>query len=557
MSLTNTFFACGAVFLFITRETEAMAFLNRLERRQAEAIAQIGYCNPFLPERLHWERQALGARFQAGAGVMNLPSTTVEEERVFGNFLLISNRAQELADAMRDRVLSGLCTQEDDQRLYRETVLFALYGKYFSLVNLSPDQRKSDKSRQYEQDWQPFLKDYQWYLHIDGVDLPGYFDPVHCFSIFRQLDRAFQQIFVCILGGSMPMARLRAAIWESIFTHDMRRYIRGVYKSMGDITTLITGPSGTGKELVAKAISLSRYQPFDPNTQKFPDAQDPQMWAVNLSALSSTLIESELFGHCKGAFTGAVADHAGWLEMCGKTGTVFLDEIGELEHSIQVKLLRVLQTRKFSRVGESTARDFQGKFVAATNRELELEIPCGRFREDLYYRLCADRIQTPTLREQLVDRPEDLLELTRAIAARLLRDVQEEVDPLAAETVAWIEQNLGTDYTWPGNIRELEQCVRNVLIRKPNRPPKRTMGCSLTEDTPITTSDSGNPFVKALLAGELTLDEITQGYAAHVYQQTGRYDTAASKLGVTWRTVRSKVRKHRQGESLPSRVELD
>lgn len=169
------------------------------------------------------------------------------------------------------------------------------------------------------------------------------------------------------------------------------------------------------------------------------------MLAVNLSAFSSTLIESELFGHCKGAFTGAEADREGWLEVCGETGTVFLDEIGELDHSIQVKLLRVLQTEEFSRVGESTARTFEGKFIAATNRELELEIQCGRFREDLYYRLCADRIQTPTLREQLVDRPEDLFELTRAIAARLLRYVQEEVDPLANQAVAWIEGNLGTE----------------------------------------------------------------------------------------------------------------
>lgn len=494
-----------------------MAFLNRTERRQAEAIAQIGYCNPFLTERLKWERQAIGERFQEGAAVMNLPSTTVEEEKVFGNFLLILKRAQELADAMRVKVLSGHCTREDDQRLYRETVLFTLYGKYFSLVNFSPEQRKSAESRQYEHSWQPFLKDYRWYLNIDGVELPGYFDPVHCFSIFRQLDRAFQHIFVCILGGSMPMARLRATVWESIFTHDMGRYIRGVYKSIGVITTLITGPSGTGKELVASAISLSRYQKFDPVTKKFDEARKPQMRAVNLSALSSNLIESELFGHCKGAFTGAVADRAGWLEVCGETGTVFLDEIGELDHSIQVKLLRVLQTQEFSRVGESTARAFEGKFIAATNRELELEIQCGRFREDLYYRLCADRIQTPTLREQLVDRPEDLLELTRAIAARLLRDVQEEADPLAAETVAWIEQNLGTDYAWPGNIRELEQFVRNVLIRKPNRPLNRAAGCSVPGGSPITTTGSGEQFVKSLLAGELTLDEVTQGYASHVY----------------------------------------
>ena len=213
----------------------------------------------------------------------------------------------------------------------------------------------------------------------------------------------------------MPTARLRATIWESIFTHDMGRYIRGVYKSLGDITTLITGPSGTGKELVARAIGLSRYQRFDPKSKSFSDEKRPLLLAVKLSALSSTLIESELFGHCKGAFTGAFGDRQGWLEVCGERGTVFLDEIGELEHSIQVKLLRVLQTQQFSRVGESKSRRFEGKFIAATNRELELEMQSGRFREDLYYRLCADRIQTPTLREQLADRPEDLIELTRHI----------------------------------------------------------------------------------------------------------------------------------------------
>jgi DNA-binding NtrC family response regulator len=382
------------------------------------------------------------------------------------------------------------------------------------------------------------------------VHLPGYFDPIHCFSIFRQLDRAFQHIFVYVLGSSMPMARLRAAIWESIFTHDMARYIRGIYKSIGGITTLITGPTGTGKELVARAISLSRYQKFDPDTKQFDEEHKPQMLAVNLSALSSTLIESELFGHRKGAFTGAVTDRAGWLEVCGKTGTVFLDEIGELKQVTQVKLLRVLQNEQFSRVGESTARSFKGKFIAATNRELELEIQSGRFREDLYFRLCADRIQTPTLREQLVDRPEDLYELTRAITARLLRDVEEEVDPLAAEAVAWIEENLGTDYAWPGNIRELEQCVSNVLIRKPNRPQNRTAGCSPTVGSPAQAAGTDGHFVRALLAGELTLDEVTQGYASHVYQQTGRFDLAASKLGVNWRTVRRKVRQHREGISV-------
>ena len=526
-----------------------MAFLSQTERRQTEAIAHIGYCNPFLPERLKWERQVLGDRFLQGAAVINLPSTA-EAEKVFGNFVLLLEHAQGLADKMRVKVMDGRCTREADQRLYRETVLFLLYGKYFSVVNSSPEHSQAAESRLYASRWEPFLKDYRWYLNIAEVELPDYFDAVHCFSIFRQLDRAFQHIFMFIIGGSMPTARLRATIWESIFTHDMGRYIRGVYKTLGDITTLITGPSGTGKELVARAIGLSRYQRFDSKSKTFGDERQPQLLAVNLSALSTTLIESELFGHCKGAFTGAVSDRPGWLEDCGEHGTVFLDEIGELEHSIQVKLLRVLQTQQFSRVGETKSRNFEGKFIAATNRELELEMRSGRFREDLYYRLCADRIQTPTLREQLVDRPEDLVELTRFIAARLLRHVKDEVDALTSESVDWIQRNFGSKYAWPGNFRELEQCVRNVLIRKSYLPANRNIGSCVTVGNSTNDAESDGHFVKALLAGELTLDEVTQGYASLVYNQMGRYDLAASKLGVNWRTVRSKVREYREGTSV-------
>ncbi len=523
-----------------------MAFLNATERRQAEAIAQIGYCNPFLPERLKWERQALGDRFKKGAAVIHLPSTTAAE-KVFGNFALLLESAQALADKLRISVLDGRCTRAADQRLYRESVLFLLYGKHFSTINSSPKQRETTENSPHAARWEAFLKDYRWYLILAEVELPDYFDAVHCFSIFAQLDRAFENIFMFIIGGSMPMARLRATIWESIFTHDMGRYIRGVYKSLGDITTLITGPSGTGKELVARAIGLSRYQRFDPKSKTFGDAGRSRLLAVNLSALSSTLIESELFGHCKGAFTGALGERKGWLEVCGEDGTVFLDEIGELEPSIQVKLLRVLQTRQFSRVGETQSRSFEGKFIAATNRELDLEIQNARFREDLYFRLCADRIQTPTLREQLIDHPEDLLELTRFIAARLLPQVKHEVDALASETVGWIKQNFGAHYAWPGNIRELEQCVRNVLIRKSYMPVNRAVGNTLTAGKPMKSAGIDEHFLKALKAGELTLDEVIAVYATQVYHQTGSYDLAANKLGVNWRTVRSKVRQHTEG----------
>ena len=199
----------------------------------------------------------------------------------------------------------------------------------------------------------------------------------HIFACFFQLRRAFLYIFHYIVGHSKPAGKFRTAIWQSIFTHDMRRYRRKLYNRMGTIPTLITGPSGTGKELVARAIGLSRYIPFDVKNKRFKRYFDEGFYAINLSALSETVIESELFGHRKGAFTGAVTERKGYFEEAGDLGSVFLDEIGEVNESIQVKLLRVLQTRSFQRLGDTENNQFNGKFIAATNRNLDEEMQRG------------------------------------------------------------------------------------------------------------------------------------------------------------------------------------
>ena len=147
---------------------------------------------------------------------------------------------------------------------------------------------------------------------------------------------------------------------------------------------------------------------------------------------------------------------------------MFLDEIGEVETAIQVKLLRVLQTRTFQRLGDTADRAFSGKLIAATNRDLRQALAAGRFREDFYYRLCADLLVTPSLAERLRDTPGELRTLLRAIARRVAGD--EEADDVAAEAEAWIGEHLGPDYAWPGNVRELEQCVRNLVIRGTYEP---------------------------------------------------------------------------------------
>lgn len=281
----------------------------------------------------------------------------------------------------------------------------------------------------------------------------------------------------------MPAARLRAAVWQSIFTHDMARYLRVLHRRMTRVPTLITGPSGSGKELVSRAIGLSCFIPFNPLSKRFDALMDDLYVPLNIAAPSATLIESELFGHVKGAFSGANQNREGWLGKCGPHGAVFLDEIGELEGSIQVKLLRVLESKLFQRVGDTVNRSFNGKIIAATNRNLAAEMKAGKFRADLYYRLCADQVGTPSLAEQLAHRPEDLDQLVQYLAEEVLgcevsggddaaRDdfAVREARALTREVVSWIDRELGRGYTWPGNFRELGQCVRNIMIRGSYRP---------------------------------------------------------------------------------------
>ena len=346
------------------------------------------------------------------------------------------------------------------------------------------------------------------------------------FAIFFQAKRAFHYIFRNIIGSSQPAAQFRAAAWQSIFTHDHRRYKAVLYSKMGDITTLITGPSGTGKELAARAVARARFVPFNPKSGKFVTDFHQSFHAVNLSAFSPTLIESELFGHVRGAFTGAMKERLGRFEECGDMETVFLDEIGDLDLGIQVKLLGVLQSRVFQRIGDNKDRSFRGKVIAATNRDLARQIQTGQFREDLYYRLCADIIEAPSLEERLQAQPDELPDLVHYIARRL---VESEADALTAEVMAYIRKDIGLDYPWPGNVRELEQCVRNVLVRG-EYVPQRVPSASFDER-----------LAQEISAGSISIDELLRRYCTIAYLRAGSYEEAARRLQVDRRTIKARV----------------
>lgn len=500
-----------------------MSFLNVREGALLQAVASVAYCNPFLPERIAHERAALGEAFVESEAPWNLRGDDPDTPQV--NPLRLTERVAPLVDALRTRLGTQHRASPEELRLYEDAVLFLLFYRYgddLYEVIVQESAHRPGACRFYT----AFQRDWAFYFDVPGFTLPSRQEITHVFACFFQVRRAFHHIFRYIIGGSHAAARLRAAAWQSIFTHDMRRYRRSLYERMADFTTLIVGPSGSGKELVARAIGLSRYVPFNPATLAFAEDFAASFHALNLSAMPSTLIESELFGHRRGAFTGAVRDRHGWLELCQARGTIFLDEIGDLDAAVQVKLLRVLQTRTFHPVGDTGERYFAGKLMAATNRDLAVAMQQGAFRQDFYYRLCSDLVVTPSLHEQLRESPGVLRSLVLFIAQRVVGD---EAEALTAEVEDWIVHHLGRDYPWPGNMRELEQCVRNVLIRRTYQPPQERQR-SATGDLSA-----------ALTAGTLTANELLCRYCTLIFAQTGSYVETARRLQLDRRTVRSKI----------------
>jgi hypothetical protein len=498
-----------------------MPMMTGPEREFALAVSRINYLNPFLPERVEAEKEALGEAFTDPGPVWSRADSDSAERP---NLKELRARIEPLAERLREALVQGGNATDEERGLYEDLVLHLLYDRYrpalHDLVLRRP--RKAERVS--------FYRDYEgdadYYLTVPGLRHVGPEELAHVFACFFQISRAFHHIYARVIGSSLIAARLRGEIWKSIFTHDIRRYRRSLYARMGEIATLITGPSGSGKELVALAIGGARYVPFDVASARFRGEVEGSFHPVNLSALSPSLIESELFGHRRGAFTGALEDRAGWLEACPPHGTVFLDEIGELDGRIQVKLLRALQAREFQRIGETQARAFEGKIVAATNRDLDAEMREGRFRGDFYYRICSDLVSTHPLRDQLREAPGDLPTLILFVARRVAGD---EAEAVARETEEWIDRHLGRDYAWPGNFRELEQCVRNVLIRREYRPAAAPAGSPVDE------------LAQSVAAGGLTADALLRRYVTLVYARTGTYQETARRLLLDRRTVQAKV----------------
>ena len=304
----------------------------------------------------------------------------------------------------------------------------------------------------------------------------------------------------------------KSSAMESV--HTLIRKVAG-----STATILLVGETGTGKELVAQAIhdcSKRKTAPFI---------------AVNCSALAETLLESELFGHEKGAFTDAVKSKPGRFELAD-TGTLFLDEIGDLSPAIQVKLLRVLQEGEFQRVGGEHPLRTDTRIISATNRDLELEVQEGRFRQDLYYRIHVIRIELPPLRE----RKEDIPELARYFLKKLKQSGRCKVDSISPSAIKVL-----TEHPWPGNVRELENAVERAVILSESASLKAESFASLKTGSPGLTTRLLVRDLRKLVTPDMPLGklidamgELTQLEVRAALKRTrGDKEKAARLLGIS------------------------
>ncbi len=274
---------------------------------------------------------------------------------------------------------------------------------------------------------------------------------------------------------------------------------------------IISGESGTGKELVARAVHY--------NSDRRASAFVP----VNCTAIPDSLLESELFGHVKGAFTGAKDSRAGFFEIANG-GTIFLDEIGDASPSLQAKLLRVMQSKEFCMVGSSRTRTVDTRIIAATHKNLRLLVEQGLFREDLYYRIHVIEIRLPSLSE----RREDILPLVDHFVRKFSAEVKRPVPTLSDSALAALDQ-----YPWPGNVRELENLIQRLVIICDGE-------CIDITDLP----ESMRFSITRHRHGDKTLAEVEAEHIRHVLVRTGDNKTRAAEiLGIDRKTLREKLKR--------------
>ena len=466
-------------------------------------IAQAAFSNPFSDRRVEIDRKIVGA-----ADSTDLHDTLPSLLEKLGKNL---DALKQTGGIRIDR------NGNEDVIAIGVSVLFHVFHRYIDQFDhlINEQIEAGDESCR-----APFA--FQCMEELSGFGFDHH-DACRFVAMFYQIRRAYYFISEKLVGDSPCMKQLRAQLWDNVFTHDISWYERCLWNRMEDFSTLLLGETGTGKGAAAAAIGRSGFIPFNPNAQKFEESFTRAFVSINLSQYPETLIESELFGHRKGAFTGAIEKHEGIFARCSPYGAIFLDEIGDVSVPVQIKLLQVLQERTFSPVGGHDKLRFKGRVIAATNKPIETLRREGRFRDDFYYRLCSDIITVPPLRQRIREAPRELEILTDHLVERICSAA------LKLPAVEILRSRLNKNYAWPGNVRELEQAIRRIMLTG-----------TYSGDSTIEPEGEA-ALADAIESGTLTAKELVEKYCRTLYDTYGNYGEVARRTGLDWRTVKKNV----------------
>jgi DNA-binding NtrC family response regulator len=491
-----------------------MATKYRLEADEKEffrLVEQAALVNPFSDKRMHLNRKLSGLsdRF-----------SEMEQNRI--GVRKVRERFRRLEDAGRDNFNQYV---SEDRVLLKNAIMFDFFHCFIQpfdqhiLEQLEAGEKPIKVS---------FVDEAFRYLHKKGYNDE---EKRRAFALTFQIWRAYYFIFRTLVGRSTVMKKLRQKLWNNVFTHRIDFYIQNLWNRMEDFSTIITGETGTGKGTAAMAIGRSGYIPFDEKESSFTESFVQSFVTLNLSQFPETLIESELFGHKKGAFTGAVEDHSGILQRCSHHGAIFLDEIGEVSHPIQIKLLKVLEDRHFSPVGSHEIRRFDGRIIAATNRSIDKLVASGTMRSDFYYRLCSDIIAVAPLRDRIKDDPNELEDLLDVIVTKILGG---ETPQVVNHLQSLIVRQLRVDYDWPGNVRELAQCARRLLL---NQSYEGLSPRSVVRSSRV---------VMDLDKGNMDAQTLVKYYCHSLYRRCGTFGEVARRAKLDRRTVKKYIAEYTQ-----------
>lgn len=494
---------------FLQGDRMKKASLNTEERRFFRTVYNAAFANPFSDLREKLDIKIAGL----------FPSVSRRESKDMC-IREVDRRIRELENQGRANVNAF---QGQDRQIITTVFLFDTFHKFRAdFDQLIKDQIKAQDTSVKA----PFAKDAMHMLHVKGMEEK---EILHHFALSWQLRRAFYFISSSLVGSSPCMQALKKKLWYNVFTYNIDHYNKFLWNKMENFSTLLLGETGTGKGTAAKAIGRSGYIPFDDKKECFTESFTHAFSSLNLSQYPESLLESELFGHTKGAFTGAVDDYEGVFGRCSPHGSILLDEIGEIPNHVQIKLLRILQERTFSPVGTHKTSRFNGRVIAATNRPKQDILNGKVFRDDFYYRLCSDIIEVPPLQERIREKESELDDLLDFTIQKMTGTRSEK---LILKTKRIIAKQLGKDYHWPGNVRELEQCVRSVLLARDYK------GKEARPDKPLSISEK---LEEGIRSRSISVADLVSDYCRLLYEESGTYEQVARRTGLDRRTIKKYI----------------